>query len=78
MNQTAILSGLIALCAGLLWRKLDGMEKHMETTDKSIEKVGDRVGALTGDFREFKGKVEALLGIEKKHAQSASEEKVAS
>jgi hypothetical protein len=57
-----VVSGLIAVVSGLLWRKLDAVDKRME-------KVDDKLNNLTGDFREFKGKVEALLGVEKKHPE---------
>jgi hypothetical protein len=67
MNQSVILGGLIAIVSGLLWRKLDGI-------DKKIDKIADSLNDHKGDFREFKGKVEALLGMpEKKHAEPALE-----
>jgi hypothetical protein len=63
MNQATVLGVLATLLTGLLWRKLDAMEKN-------IEKIADSLNAHKGDFREFKGKVEALLGMpEKKHAE---------
>ena len=66
MNNTLILGTLITIISGLLWRKLDGI-------DTKLEKLSDRLNSLTGDFREFKGKVEALLGVEKKHAEPEKE-----
>jgi hypothetical protein len=63
LNQTTVLGILVTLFTGLLWRKLDAMEK-------SIEKIADSLNAHKGDFREFKGRVEALLGMpEKKHTE---------
>jgi hypothetical protein len=67
MNQTVILGGLIAIVSGLLWRKLDGM-------DKSIEKISDSLSDHKGDFREFKGKVEALLGMKASTARGGKAE----
>ena len=73
MNQSVGLGLLITLFAGLFWRKLDGIDKRIETLEMRVEKFSDRLGNHTGDFREFKGKVEALLGSEKKHTEPTVE-----
>jgi hypothetical protein len=51
----------------LLWRRLDTLEKKMDTDGvkltTKIDAVDTKLNALIGDFREFKGRTEALLGI---------------
>lgn len=61
MNQTILLGAFIAAFFTLLWRRLDGIDKRLEEVNKNIDRLSDRLTSLIGDFREFKGKVEALL-----------------
>jgi hypothetical protein len=75
LNQTLLLGALITLFATLLWRKLDGIDKRLDGIDKTMEKISDRLSNHVGDFREFKGKVEALLGTGKKQPEPAIAEK---
>jgi hypothetical protein len=74
VNQSLILGALMTLFAGMFWRKLDGIDKRMEKIEERLEKLSEKLSNLVGDFREFKGRTEALLSAEKKHTEPEMKE----
>jgi tetrahydromethanopterin S-methyltransferase subunit G len=69
MNQIGfwILGVLSTAFFTLLWRRLDTIEKKVDAVDTKlsgrIDSIDAKLNQLTGDFREFKGRTEVLLGF---------------